>query len=139
MSTPPSEKAVKALAAHAHQRSMDSRRRIQRALRDLRSKNATINVNTVAKKAKVSRKTIYGHPDLRAQIQAHAQITPAPEPSGTLEDSIITALRSQLTAKDTEISRLRAEIRRQETVIATLYGALDHQTPPIDPTSSAHR
>lgn len=129
MKVAPSEKAVEALAAHARQRSMDSRRRIQRALRDLRSKDQTININVVAKKAKVSRKTIYSHPDLRAQIQAHSRVRAVPVDHPTpVEDSIVTALRSQLTAKDSEIKRLREEIRRQETRIATLYGALESKS-----------
>lgn len=124
----PSDKAVKALAADAHQRSLDARRRIQRALRDLRKQNQTININTIAKRAKVSRKTIYSHPDLRDQIRAHAQIRPAPEQTDPIETSIVTALRSQLSAKEAEIKQLRAEIRTQKATIATLYGALESQS-----------
>ncbi|CPT71826.1 Putative transposase/integrase [Mycobacteroides abscessus subsp. abscessus] len=52
------------LRRHAQQRSAEIRRRIEKAIRELRKRNEPINVNAVARTAAVARKTIYAHPDL---------------------------------------------------------------------------
>ncbi|MDS1112716.1 DUF6262 family protein [Gordonia westfalica] len=126
--TPPSDKAVKALNAHARQRSADARRRVQRALRDMIASGATINVNTVAIRAKVARKTIYANPDLREKIQAHSRITAVPDSApGTEDNSIVSALRAQLTAKDSELRELKNALQQRDNTIAILYGRLEQQ------------
>ena len=122
--TPPTDQAIAALNAHAQQRSADVRTRIEKALTAMRRSGATININAVAVRAGVTRKTIYNHPDLREKIRAHTTIAPPPEAAAT-DSSIVSALRAQLTANDAELHRLRAELRAKDVLIATLYGRLD--------------
>ncbi|GAC78409.1 hypothetical protein SAMN04488550_2391 [Gordonia malaquae] len=122
--TPPTDQAIAALNAHARQRSADVRTRIEKALTAMRRSGATININAVAVRAGVTRKTIYNHPDLWEKIRAHTTIAPPPEAAAT-DSSIVSALRAQLTANDAELHRLRAELRAKDVLIATLYGRLD--------------
>lgn len=122
--TPPSEQALAALHAHAQQRSADARTRIEKALTAMRRTGVPININSVAVRAHVTRKTIYNHPDLREKIRTHSTIAAPPEPA-TTDSTIVSALRAQLTSRDNEITRLRAELRAKDTLIATLYGRLD--------------
>lgn len=127
--TPPSDHALAALDAHAKKRSADVRARIDKALTALRRSGGPININAVAARAGVTRKTIYNHPDLREKIRAQATVTPAPDPTPT-DNTIVSALRTQLTAKDAEIRRLRAEINDKDDLIASLYGRLDTSITP---------
>lgn len=123
--TPPSEQATAALAENARARSEDARQRISRALNALRRSGKPISIKTVAERAGVSRKTIYQHADLREQIRAHANTRPpTPEPAAT-DNSIISALRAQLTATEFEVKKLKDEVKEEDSLIATLYGQLD--------------
>ncbi len=79
---------------------------IEKALRELRKQGAAINVNTVAQRAQVTRKTIYHHKDLLARIRAHTQLAPAPTPDDRGSNNIVAALRIALSAKDNEIAAL---------------------------------
>ena len=81
MTTPAS--AIEGLRSHAEQRSRDARAAIEKAIRDLRRQGKRINVNSVAHRAGVNRKTIYNHPDLRERIRAYTQRPRAvlPEPT----------------------------------------------------------
>ncbi|WP_235681125.1 hypothetical protein [Tomitella gaofuii] len=121
------------MTAHARKRAADARRRIQRALR---AKNVPININAVAAKAGVSRKTIYNNPDLCDAIRAYSRAVPAAEPATGAETSIVTALRHQLTVKDSEIADLKAQLRRRDDTIARLHGVLHDQH--IDPGPAPH-
>lgn len=98
----PSGQSVNALRAHAQQGCADARRHIDKALRDLRKQNTAINVNTVAHRAGVTRKTIYHHKDPLARIRAHTQLAPVTAADDGRPNGIIAALRVQLTAKDKE-------------------------------------
>ena len=87
----------------------------------MRASGAAININAVARKAKVSRRTIYNNPDLREQIHAHTR-TAAPAAADPIEPTVVTALRSQLTAKSDEIRHLKAVVAEKNTTIARLHG-----------------
>jgi hypothetical protein len=77
-----------------------------------------------------SRRTVYGHKDLLERIRAHTQLAPAPAPrDDTGSNSIIAALRHQLTAKDTQSAELKAKLRDRDSTIATLYGQLEQRAP----------
>ncbi len=95
-----------------------------RALRDLRRHGAAVNVAAVATRAGVTRKTVYAHHDLLARIRAHSRLAPAPENTDQPSNSIIDALRRQITTKEAEITKLRAKVTEQNNTIATLCGHL---------------
>lgn len=119
--------SLDALAAHTRKRRDAVRARIEKALRELRKHNATITVSSVARRAGVTRKSIYRREDLLALIYAHRPVVAVaddPPPPGT-ETSIVAALRARLTAKDTQIAELRAALRKRDQTIAALHGELD--------------
>ena len=95
--------SLDALGAHTRKRRDTVRARIEKALRDLRKQNADITISSVARRAGVTRKSIYRREDLLALIHAHRPVVAVPDdppPPGT-ETSIVAALRARLTAKDT--------------------------------------
>ncbi|WP_277830407.1 hypothetical protein [Speluncibacter jeojiensis] len=85
-----------------------------------------ININVIAQRAKVSRKTIYKHHDLLARIRAHTRTATAiPASASGGDNAIVAALRAQLTHKEAEIRSLNATLRERDSTIARLYGRLD--------------
>ncbi len=120
-------RATDGLRRHAQQRSDDARRRIDKALRDLRKQGAPINVNAVARAAEVTRKTIYAHPDLLERIRAHTplHLTPAPQSRPpAAENSIVAALRRQLTTQQTQLSKLKTELKARDDALAAAHGEI---------------
>lgn len=102
--------SLNALAAHTRKRSDTVRARIEKALRELRKQNADITVSSVARRAGVTRKSIYQRHDLVALIRAHRPVATVPDdkpPPPDTETSIVAALRARLTAKDTQIAQLK--------------------------------
>lgn len=61
------------LAAHAKQRSVEKRKRVDEALDRLLREQQTINFNSVAMAAGVSKAYLYGQPELRERIEALRQ------------------------------------------------------------------
>ncbi len=61
------------LAAHAKQRSVQKRKRVDEAIDRLLREQQTINFNSVAMAAGVSKAYLYGQPDLRERIEALRQ------------------------------------------------------------------
>ncbi|AMT73509.1 MULTISPECIES: DUF6262 family protein [Mycobacteriaceae] len=115
------------LRRHAHQRSDEARRRIDKAIRDRRKRGEPINVNAVARTARVTRKTIYAHPDLLERIRAHTplHVAPlAPQPRPAAESSIVAALRRQLTTQQTQLSKLRTELKARDEALAAAHGEI---------------
>ena len=130
--------SLDALAAHTRKRVDTIRARIEKALRDLRKQNADITISSVARRAGVTRKSIYRRDDLVALIRAHRPVVAVPDgppPPGT-ETSIVAALRARLTAKDSQIAELRAALRERDRTIATLHGELEKRTE-LRPASAA--
>ncbi|MGL5441184.1 MAG: hypothetical protein ACRDDJ_01755 [[Mycobacterium] stephanolepidis] len=121
-------RATDGLRRHAQQRSDDARRRIDKAIRDLRKKGAPVNVNAVARAAEVTRKTIYAHPDLLEHIRAHIPlhaVAPAYDSrSPAAENSIVAALRRQLTTQQTQLSKLRTELKDRDEALAAAHGEI---------------
>lgn len=68
---PPTDKAKAALAKYRDSVSAAKRRDIEKAINHLRKTDATINVSTVARRAKVTRKTVLKHDDLMAIIDQY--------------------------------------------------------------------
>lgn len=114
------------LRRHAQQRSDDARRRIDKAIRDLRKRGEPINVNAVARTARVTRKTIYAHSDLLERIRAHTPLhlaAPTP-PAPDSQNSIVAALRRQLTTQQTQLANLKAELKAREDALAAAHGEI---------------
>ncbi|MEZ0362873.1 DUF6262 family protein [Mycobacterium sp. pUA109] len=103
--------------------------RALKALKELRREKAPISISSVARRARVTRKSIHRRPALLAKIETHRTVTatPAQDPpaSGSGESSIIAALRNRLVAKDTQIAELRAALRERDRTIAVLHGELE--------------
>ncbi len=70
--------SLDALAAHTRKRRDTVRARIEKALRDLRKQNADITISSVARRAGVTRKSIYRREDLLALLHAHRPVVPFP-------------------------------------------------------------
>lgn len=111
----------------------EARAKIKKALREMQRKGLTINPNALARYADVSRKTIYNHTDLLAEVKAAAN-TPAPRLSAAAPDdpatpsSVTAALREQLRTQkrgyETTISALKAEIKQLKHDLAAAHGEI---------------
>lgn len=127
-----SSPGVDGLRRHAKQRTADARQRIEKAIRELRKQQAVINVNSVARAACVTRKTIYNQPDLlqRIRTQPPVRVTAAPPPSTPAgqETSIVTALRRELTSQQTryrtQLAELRATLQQTQEALAIAHAEL---------------
>ncbi len=144
MTTP---RSVDGLVAHAHQRAATTRRKINKALRDMRTQGLAINVNAVARRAGIARKTIYNHPDLLELIRSQATnpspaSTAAPSPSAD-QSSIVTALRQQLHTQKQhyqgQIAELKTELKQLEQALAAAHGELHRLTKTTTPGTSQRR
>ena len=76
------ESQVSALKAHNAQKNQDTIERVNKAIDKLKKKDATINFETVAKAAGVSRATLYNNPKLKERIMGLRAIANAPMSSG---------------------------------------------------------
>ncbi len=125
---PPTDAAKAALAKHRDQVSADKRRDIEKAINHLRKTKATINVSTVARRAKVTRKTVLKHDDLMAiinQYRTHTLITSTQAASTSRESSIMIALRRKIATQTAEIDELKTTVNQQQATIELLYGQLE--------------
>jgi hypothetical protein len=124
---PPSDNAKAALAKYRDKVSADKRRDIEQAINHLRKVKATINVSTVARRAKVQRKTVLKHDDLMAIINQYRNHTPTSNQgtSTNRESSIMTALRRKIATQAAEINELRTAVNQQQATIELLYGQLE--------------
>lgn len=121
--------SLDALAAHTSKRRGAVSARIEKALKDMRREPAEITISSVSRRAKVTRKSIHYRPDLLALIRAHQPLaavdTAAPPQATDGEPSIVTALRSRLTAREDLITELKATLRERDRTIATLHGEIE--------------
>lgn len=121
------------LRRSTQQRSTATRRKITKALREMRRKGLTINPHALANYAGIARKSIYNHPDLLKQIRAESTNAPRPAPTApepSTKSGVVAALREQLRAQkqryETELAELRAENKRLERALAAAHGELHH-------------
>lgn len=124
---PPSANAKAALAKHRDAVSDAKRRAIEKAIAHLRKTNAVLNVSTVARRAGVTRKTVYKHDDLMAIINAHRNHHGAADepPSTGRDSSIVAALRRKIATQSSEIKELKTTVAQQQATIEMLYGQLE--------------
>lgn len=84
--------SLDALAAHTRKRSDAVRTRIDKAIKALRRERAAITISSVARRAGVTRKSIYARAELVALIHAHrplAAITDDIPPTTGTDNSIV--------------------------------------------------
>lgn len=127
---PPTDKAKAALAKYRDSVSAAKRRDIEKAINHLRKTDATINVSTVARRAKVTRKTVLKHDDLMAIIDQYRYRPPTrekQEPATGRDTSIVAALRHKVATQATEINKLKTTVAQHQNTIELLYGRLEDQ------------
>lgn len=103
------ESQVSALKGHNSQKKQDTVERVNKAIDKLKRKNATINFETVAKEAGVSRATLYNNPKLKERIMGLRAIalTPSPEEAGEPK-------RTKVQRLEDTVAGLRARVRQLE-------------------------
>lgn len=103
------ESQVSALKGHNSQKKQDTVERVNKAIDKLKRKNATINFETVAKEAGVSRATLYNNPKLKERIMGLRAIalTPSPEEAGEPK-------RTKVQRLEDTVADLKARVRQLE-------------------------
>ncbi|WP_458317561.1 DUF6262 family protein [Mycolicibacterium brisbanense] len=141
-------RSLDGLQKHSTKRRTETRAKIRKALREMKHKGLTINPNALARYAHVSRKTIYNHTDLLAEVKAASDApTPRLSAAGPEEQaapsSIAAALREQLRTQkrsyETTISALKAEIKQLKHDLAAAHGEIHRLSAGGDPGTAHHR
>ena len=104
------ESQVSAMKEHNSQRKQNTSERVNKAIDKLKRKNASINFETVAKEAGVSRATLYNNLKLKERIMGlrAMDFTPSSENGAELKKTKVQRL------EDT-VSKLKARVRQLET------------------------
>ena len=104
------ESQVSALKKQNSQRKQDTAERVNRAIDKLKRKNASINFETVAKEAGVSRATLYNNTKLKERIMGLRAMDLTPTSEGGAEPKKTKVQRLEAT-----VAELRARVRQLET------------------------
>lgn len=109
------------------QRRLDSQLKRQRVMAAVDARLATgheLSVAVIARQAGVSRKFIYAHPELRAQIEQRAQQATETSKSKALADGRVTiaSLRADAANANAQNRRLREQIRGLEQRLSAMLG-----------------
>ena len=103
------ESQVSALKKQNSQRKQDTAERVNKAIDKLKRKNASINFETVAKEAGVSRATLYNNTKLKERIMGLRAMDLTPTSEGGAEPKKTKVQRLEDTVAD-----LRARVRQLE-------------------------
>ena len=103
------ESQVSALKKQNSQRKQDTAERVNKAIDKLKRKNASINFETVAKEAGVSRATLYNNTKLKERIMGLRAMDLTPTSEGGAEPKKTKVQRLEATVAD-----LRARVRQLE-------------------------
>lgn len=128
-----SEPARRPLTDAAAKRTLDAGQRVSAALRELDRGGETVTFAAVAKRARVSRVFLYGHADLRSEIEAlRAAQAAAPARLSVRQRASDASLRARLRAVLDDSQRQRQEIARLREELALAHGRvreleLDHR------------
>lgn len=120
MSRPEAAERLREAAAN---KSAEARARVMRALVAMESRGQTINFNTVAAEAKVSKGYLYKQPDLRQRIAQARTAPPAPVRARTSAGREAAA-EQKLRLASEAIQRLKAEVSELREENARLRGDL---------------
>ena len=104
------ENQVSALKEHNSQKKHGTVERVTKAIDRLKRKNVTINFETVAKEAGVSRATLYNNPKLKERIMGLRAMDLTPTSEGGAEPKKTKVQRLEAT-----VAELRARVRQLET------------------------
>jgi len=104
------ESQVSALKKQNSQRKQDTAERVNKAIDKLKRKNASINFETVAKEAGVSRATLYNNTKLKERIMGLRAMDLTPTSEGGAEPKKTKVQRLEAT-----VAELRARVRQLET------------------------
>ena len=103
------ESQVSALKKQNSQRKQDTAERVNKAIDKLKRENASINFETVAKEAGVSRATLYNNTKLKERIMGLRAMDLTPTSEGGAEPKKTKVQRLEATVAD-----LRARVRQLE-------------------------
>jgi chromosome segregation ATPase len=108
-------------------RRLDSQLKRQRVIAAVDARLAAgheLSVAALARQAGVSRKFIYAHPDLRAQIEHRASQSAEAGTSGAVADARVTiaSLRADAANASAQNRRLREQMRVLEQRLSTMLG-----------------
>ena len=103
------ESQVSALKKQNSQRKQDTTERVNKAIDKLKRKNASINFETVAKEAGVSRATLYNNTKLKERIMGLRAMDLTPTSEGGAEPKKTKVQRLEAT-----VAELRARVRQLE-------------------------
>ncbi len=103
------ESQVSALKGHNSQKKQDTVERVNKAIDKLKRKNATINFETVAKEAGVSRATLYNNPKLKERIMGLRAMDRAP-----ISESGAEPKKTKVQRLEDTVADLRARVRQLE-------------------------
>ncbi len=127
--------ATQALRDYGQARSDETRHRIQTAIRSMRKDKTPISINAVARRARVSRSTIYRHQDLLQAINALRATSPRHQPPAqprSADNTLIDALRHQLRQLQVQhrqqITALKASLRERDQALAAAHGEVHRLT-----------
>ena len=104
------ESQVSAMKEHNSQRKQNTAERVNKAIDKLKRKNATINFETVAKEAGVSRATLYNNPKLKERIMGLRAIALTPSSEDGAEPK-----KTKVQRLEDTIAELRSRVRQLET------------------------
>ncbi|MGX9293567.1 DUF6262 family protein [Tsukamurella paurometabola] len=136
------EASLTALADSAASRSEESRRSIEKALKQMRRDGEAISVAAVARRAGLARATVYRHEKLLEKIHRQRRTARAPDrpaggsavagpPQGAADPDagVIAGMHLRLRHKDAKIAELTRRIKQLESTIARLHGEIDDLSP----------
>ena len=103
------ESQVSALKGHNSQKKQDTVERVNKAIDKLKRKRATINFETVAKEAGVSRATLYNNPKLKERIMGLRAMDRAP-----ISESGAEPKKTKVQRLEDTVADLRARVRQLE-------------------------
>lgn len=114
---------TKEIVRLAKQKSLKTREKVDKAISKLSLEGKTINFNTVAKEANVSKSWLYKENDIRRRIeslrkrQITSNVVSKPKKSSRSEEVLIKTLK-------TKVKELEKENKKLQNQIQKLYGDL---------------
>lgn len=124
---------TRGLLAHAQRKSEEALLRVQQAIDQLLREQQTVNFNTVAKAANVTKSYLYAHQDVRERIEALRTKLGQERIEQRRETQKLHQVRTDktkevlLAAKDRRIKALEAENRKLKEELKVAYGKLYEQ------------
>jgi Family of unknown function (DUF6262) len=129
----PREPQTRGLLAHAQHKAQETRRRVHSAIDRLLREQQTINFNTVARAAQVTKSYLYAHQDVRERIEALRVQQSQERIEQQWSERKLRQERTDKTkdvllqARDRRIKALEEENRQLKAELKHVYGKLYEQ------------